>query len=183
MTSTLRRVPPEKQPLKPAIALAIISLLTVLMSVVGVALVYGFAATGVLDDLAQDQDLLDGQGLVLRIVVIALLSVGFIAITAAMKLASVVLGILVVVRGEGKLRIGASLLLATALFGLFFSFSVDGSLLSGSFEDLLSVLATLAEVARWCVMVAGIVILALGVREVRRERARRPLTPRGAGLP
>ncbi|MDN5899650.1 MAG: hypothetical protein L0H74_06230 [Brachybacterium sp.] len=183
MTSTMKQVPPEKQPLKPAIALVIISLATVLMSVVGVALVYGFAATGALEDLAQDQDLLDGQGLVLRIVLIALVSVGLIAITGAMKLAWVGLGIIVVVRGEGKLRIGASLLLATALFGLFFSFSVDGSMLSGTFEDILSVLVMLAEVARWCVMIAGLVILGLGIRGVRRARARHPLNPRGAGLP
>ncbi|ASK65719.1 hypothetical protein CFK39_07570 [Brachybacterium avium] len=183
MTSTVRRVPPEKQPLKPAIALAIISLLTVLMSVIGAAAVYGFAATGFLDDLAQDQELLGGEGFPIRFVLITLVSMGLIALAAAMKLASAVLGILVVIRGEGKLRIGASLLLATALFGLFFSFSVDGSLLSGTFQDLISLLATLAEVARWCVMVAGIVILALGVSEVRRERARRPRTPRGTGLP
>ncbi|ATG50701.1 hypothetical protein CFK38_03575 [Brachybacterium vulturis] len=157
--------------MRPAIALAIISLLTVLMAVVGVALVTVLAATGLFEDAEWGQDLLGGQGFAVRLIAVMLLSLAVIAVTVGTKLAAAILGIIVVIKGDGKLRIGASLLLAVALMGLFFSFSMDGSMLSGTFESVLSVLATLAQLVQWGVSLAGIVILGLGIREVRRARA------------
>lgn len=62
MRNTTRRVPPQSQPLRPAIALAIISLLTLVMSAAGLALVYVLATTGFLETAASGQELLDGQG-------------------------------------------------------------------------------------------------------------------------
>ncbi len=171
MTSTMRQVPAQRQPLRPAIALAIISLLTVLMAVVGIALVTVLAEIGFFEDAEWGRELLDGQDFVVRLIVVMLLSFAVIAVTLGLKLAAAILGIIVVIKGDGKLRIGASLLLAVALTGLFFSFSVDGSMLSGTFDSVLSVLATLAQLVQWGVSVAGIVILGLGIREVRRARA------------
>ncbi|WP_394213921.1 hypothetical protein [Brachybacterium vulturis] len=164
-------MPAQRQPLRPAIALAIISLLTVLMAVVGIALVTVLAEIGFFEDAEWGRELLDGQDFVVRLIVVMLLSFAVIAVTLGLKLAAAILGIIVVIKGDGKLRIGASLLLAVALTGLFFSFSVDGSMLSGTFDSVLSVLATLAQLVQWGVSVAGIVILGLGIREVRRARA------------
>lgn len=173
MRSTTRRVPPESQPLRPAIVLAIISLLTLVMSVAGLALVYVLAATGFLETAASGQELLDGQAVAAWIIVISLLALGLIAVALGLRLAVVILGIIVVVKGDGKLRIGASLLLAVALTGMFFSFSMDGSMVSGALESVFSVLAWLAQLLQWGVSLAGIVVVWLGIREVRRARAAR----------
>lgn len=173
MRNTTRRVPPQSQPLRPAIALAIISLLTLVMSAAGLVLVYVLAASGFLEAGASGQELLDGQGVAVRIIVISLLALGLIAVALGLRLAVVILGIIVVVKGDGKLRIGASLLLAVALTGMFFSFSMDGSMVSGAFESAFSVLSWLAQLLQWGVSLAGIVILWLGIREVRRARAAR----------
>lgn len=174
MTSTIRRVHPEQQPLRPAVALALISLLMGVMTLVGVALVYVLAATGFFENIEWEQDLVSGRDFATRIAVFTILGLALFAISAGMELASVILGILVVVKGDGKLRIGASLLLATALFGLFFSFSVDPSTFSdasGTLSTVVSVAQTVAEVARMGVTIAGLVILMLGIREVRRARS------------
>lgn len=178
MTSTMTRVPPERQPVRPAIALVIISLVTMLMGAVGIALVYAISATGLFDGAAWAQDLGDGPGLVGRIIVLSVVVLAFIGVFLGLKLASVVLGILVVVRGDGKLRIGASMLLAVTLLELFFSVSLEGSSITGTVADVLTVLGWAATLARWGVMVAGVVVLWLGIREVRSARAGRPLDRR-----
>ena len=164
------RVAPERQPLRPAIALAILSLLTVLLELAGVVLVFVVARTGFLEDLARDMDL-DGPGFAARIIVLILGILGVVVIDLGLKLAAVVLGILVVIRGDGKLRIGASLLLAVALFGLFFSLTIEGSMLSGGVETVFAVLQWTIEILRWAVTITGLVLLGLGIGEVRRARA------------
>src|SRR5699024_1870377 len=164
------RVAPERQPLRPAVALATLSLLTVLLELAGVVLVFVASRTGFLEDVVRDMDL-EGPGFVARIIVLIVGILGVVVIDLGLKLAAVVLGILVLIRGDGKLRIGAGLLLAIALFGLFFSLTIEGSMLSGGVETAFAVLQWTVEILRWTLTIAGLVLLALGIREVRRARA------------
>src|SRR5699024_405699 len=53
-TTARTRVPPERQPLRPATALAVLSLLTVLLEVAGAVLVVVAARTGLLEDVGRD---------------------------------------------------------------------------------------------------------------------------------
>src|SRR5699024_608330 len=123
------RVRPGRRPLGPATALAVLSLLTVLLEVAGAVLVVVAARTGLLEDVVRDMDP-EGPGSVAWIVMLVLGVLGVVVVGFGLRLASVVLGILVVIRGDGKLRIGASLLLAIALFGMFFSLTIEGPALS-----------------------------------------------------
>lgn len=164
-----RRVAPERQPLRPAIALAILSLVTMVLEVAGIVLVYVAGTAGFFEGVMPDPESLPGEGFVVRIIVMILVILVFVAIGYGLKLASLILGILVVVRGDGKLRIGAALLLAVAVFGLFFSFSVDAPM-SGGVETAFTVLVWAADILRWVLTIAGFVLLGLGIREVRRAR-------------
>ena len=164
------RVPPERQPLRPATALAILSLLTVLLEVAGAVLVVVAARTGLLEDVVRDMDP-EGPGSVAWIVMLVLGVLGVVVVGFGLRLASVVLGILVVIRGDGKLRIGASLLLAIALFGMFFSLTIEGPALSGGIETAFAVLQWTVEIFRWALTITGLVLLGLGIGEVRRARA------------
>lgn len=165
-----RRVAPERQPLRPAIALALLSLVTMMLEVAGIVLVYVAGTAGFFADLFPDPESLTGEGFVVRIIVMILVILGYLVVSYGLKLASLILGILVVIRGDGKLRIGAALLLAVAVFGLFFSFSVDAPMSDGV-ETAFTVLVWAAEILRWVLTIGGFVLLALGIREVRRARA------------
>ena len=169
-TTARTRVPPERQPLRPATALAVLSLLTVLLEVAGAVLVVVAARTGLLEDVVRDMDP-EGPGSVAWIVMLVLGVLGVVVVGFGLRLASVVLGILVVIRGDGKLRIGASVLLAIALFGMFFSLTIEGPALSGGIEAAFAVLQWTVEIFRWALTITGLVLLGLGIGEVRRARA------------
>lgn len=169
-TTARTRVPPEKQPLRPAIALALIALVTLLLELAGLALTLVLAESGLFQGEFWDLDL-EEQEFAVRVLALVLGILAFVVVGLGLKVASLVLGILVVVRGDGKLRIGGSLLLAIALLGLFFSLSVELPSLSGSIGTVLVVLQWAAEILRWALMIAGVVLLGLGIREVRRARA------------
>src|SRR5699024_7367961 len=125
MTSTTTGVPPQQQPLRPAIALAIISLVSALMSVLGVVAAWVLAATGIMEGGTWAPSPSDGGGFALAIVVLSLLSLLLLLVGIGIQLASFILSLIVVIRGDGKLRTGAAILLAMSLFGVFFSVTLD----------------------------------------------------------
>jgi amino acid transporter len=169
MTSTTRRVPPFAQPLRPAIALGVVSLLLVVMTVVGVAA--ALLAVGYLGQASMD------EGFATVVVVLTLVAVAFTLVMVGLGIAALVLSILVIVKGDGKLRLGAILLLAATVLGTAVSFSTSGdpSQLSDAADalaSLASLLGLLVDVAQIVAMIVGLVLLGLGIREVRRARAR-----------
>lgn len=166
-----RRAAPERRPLRSALALALVTLGTVLMSVLGLVAAALLAGSGIDQGLSFDDDGFAGQELAIWLVVVLLVAVGLLLVGIALELASIVLGILVVVRGDGKLRLGAILLLIATAGGLFFSLSVEGTIGSETVTEVLAIVTTVLEVLRWGVLVTGLVILALGIREARAARA------------
>ena len=170
-------VHPAAQPLKPAVALAIIALLTAALSLLGAVVGWVLSATGYLEDAAWARALFEGD-VASTILLVSLLSLVLIGLALAVQLATMILALLVVIRGDGKLRTGAAMLLAMALFGMFFSLSVDLPASASAVTDVLAVLALAVQALRWCVTVAGAVVLCVGIREVRRARAALPSSPR-----
>ena len=171
MTSTTTGVPPQQQPLRPAIALAIISLVSALMSVLGVVAAWVLAATGLMDSGAWVPSPSDGSGFALAIVVLSLLGLLLLLVGIGIQLASFILSLIVVIRGDGKLRTGAAILLAMSLFGVFFSVTLDLPSSAGAITNVITFLGTAVQVLRWCGLVAGVAVLWLGIGEVRRARA------------
>ncbi|MGO1225396.1 hypothetical protein ACT3SQ_00295 [Brachybacterium sp. AOP42-C2-15] len=166
-----RTVHPVDQPLKPATALVITSVLMVL----------ALAGTYLLTMLPTDdaaEKMMTGE-IAPQLIVTAVIALVLVVGMLGLGLASFVLAIVVVVKGGGKLRLGAGLMIAASLFGLFISFSVSGDTsqlpdAAVAVSNVFSVLEVIVEVIRGVVMIAGVVILILGIREVRRERAELP---------
>ena len=157
MNTAKRTVHPADQPLKPAVALVSTSLLMVL----------ALAGTYLLGMLTAGQ--IAPQLLVTVVLALAL-------VVAMLGLASFVLAVVVLAKGGGKLRLGAALMVAAALLGFVFSFSVSGNVsqmpdAAVAVSNVFSVLEVVLEVFRAIVMIAGIVLLVLGIRQTRRERA------------
>lgn len=169
-----RTVHPNAQPLKPAVALAIITLLTALLTLLGAVGMWVLSATVALEDLAWVQALFDGSDIASTIIVISLIGLVLTGLALGVQLATLILAIIVVVRGDGKLRVGAAILLAMALMGMFFSLSVDLPTSTSALTDVLSAVAFALWALEWCVTVAGFVVLSLGIREVRRARTALP---------
>ncbi len=166
-----RTVHPVDQPLKPATALVITSVLMVL----------ALAGTYLLSLLAIE----DAAGTMMtgeisaQLIVTAVIALVLVLAMLGLGLASFILAIVVTVKGGGKLRLGAALMLAATLAGLVVSFTVSGDIsqlpdAAVAVSNAFSILAAIAEVVRALVMIAGVVILILGIREVRRERAQLP---------
>lgn len=167
---TVRRsstVPPYEQPLKPAIALLVVAvLLLVIQGVVWVLpLLFG-------DRLEAS---LSGGPLP---PIGPMLVVGFaiVLLILGLGLATFILGVVVVVKGDGRLRIGAALVISAFVVEVVFSISVSGDPsqvpdVAIAISTLFSLLETLVTVAKALVMVVGAVFLALGIRAVRRQRA------------
>lgn len=171
MSVPKRTVHPVAQPLKPAIALVITSVLMVL-ALVGTYLLTMLAPGDAAETMMAGE--IPPQ-LIVTVVIALLLVVAMLGL----GLASFVLAVVVLVKGGGKLRLGAGLMVAASLFALVVSFTVSGDTsqlpeAAVAVSNAFSVLEAIIEVVRAVVMIAGIVILILGIREVRRERAELP---------
>ena len=169
MTSQTPRVAPHQQPLRSAIALGVVTAVGLLMALVGMAALF-------LDE-RDVESLIAAQDLTALLIVVAIVAVVLLVLNIGATVATLVLSIVVMVKGEGKLRLGAALLLATALFGyvISFSFSGSGSMLPDTAEqavDLLSVLELVGSIARLVATAVGLVILTRGIGEVRQARRR-----------
>ena len=165
MNTAKRTVHPADQPLKPAVALVSTSLLMVLA--LGGTYLLSLLAAEVADD-----PLTAGQ-IAPQLLVTAVLALALVV--AMLGLASFVLAVVVLAKGGGKLRLGAALMVAAALLGFVFSFSVSGNVsqmpdAAVAVSNVFSVLEVVLEVFRAIVMIAGIVLLVLGIRQVRRDR-------------
>ena len=171
METTKSRVHPADQPVRPAIALVITTVLMVL-ALAGAHLVALLATEDAAESMMTEQ-------MAPRLMVTALIAVVLVLAMLGLGLASFILAIVVVVKGDGKLRLGAGLMIAASLFGLVISFTVSGDTsqlpdAAVAVSNAFSVLEVIVEVIRVVAMIAGIVILLLGIREVRRERALLP---------
>lgn len=168
MNTAKRTVHPADQPLRPAVALVITSLLMVL----------ALAGTYLLGMLATETaagSMMAGE-IPPQLIVTAVIALGLVLAMIGLGLASFVLAIVVAVKGEGKLRLGAALMVAASLLGLVVSFSVSGDVsqmpdAAVAVSNVFSLLEVIVEVIRAVVMVVGLVILVLGIRQVRRGRA------------
>lgn len=161
---------PERA-LRPAIWLALVTLATVLLAVLG--WVAGTVLAGVYtgEDFSL-QALVNGETFALWLVIGMLVVLAAMLVGLALKVASIVLGILVTLRGSGKLRVGAILLVVAALWDMLFSLTVEGSF-DGTAGQVLSAISTGIEVLRWGVLAAGLVLLVLGIRQLRAGRGTR----------
>lgn len=162
---------PYDLPVRPAVALVVVTLAAVLFSVV--------SALGALFALGSLEVDPTGEGMIAAYLVLTLVIVAVALLTIGLSLAAFVLAIVVVVKGEGRLRVGAALVLAASVLGLVVSFSVSGDPSGlpdgvGAFATVLSVLDSVVQIARLVMMVAGVVVLILGIRETRQARAALP---------
>jgi hypothetical protein len=159
---------PHDQPVRAAIALAVLSAISLLIA----AGIYAAALLG--GQGLQEQVLADGAGGAFAAVL--LISLAVILISLGAGLAAFVLSIVVVVKGTGKLRLGAALMIAASLSDLVVSFSTSGDVsqlpeVVLAVSNAFSVLQAVVDVIGTLLALAGLVILVLGIREVRRERA------------
>lgn len=171
MNAPKRTVHPADQPLTPAIVLVITSVLLVL-ALVGTYLLAMLATEDAAETMATGQ-------LPPQLIVTAVITLVLVVAILGLGLASFVLAIVVMVKGGGKLRLGAALMIAASLAGLVVSFTVSGDTTqmpdaAVAVANAFSVLEVIVDVIRAVVMIAGVVILILGIREVRRERAELP---------
>ncbi len=158
--------PGAQPPLRVATALAIIIALLVIGRLVGAGL-WLAAPVGV--DVG-----VDPVGTVVLAVVVSVLALS----GAALSLAGLVLSILVVVRGRGALRLGAALLLASAVGGMVLSLEVTGDPASlpasmVTAAQVIEVLGIALAVIRFALDVAGLVLLLRGIEALRARRSRR----------
>lgn len=151
-------------PLRLATTLAIIVTLLLIGHLVGA--VVGLFAPGTIDVAV------DSAG-----TVVLALGVSLLVLTgAALALAALVLSILVVVRGRGALRLGAALLLASALGGMVLSLEVTGdpAMLPAPMvaaARVMEALETALAVIRFALDAAGLILLVRGIRALRGRRS------------
>ncbi|MGP9536491.1 hypothetical protein ACT3SP_00670 [Brachybacterium sp. AOP43-C2-M15] len=166
------RIHPRAQPVRPAIALVVVSV----VSAVLMALSY-LAELLLGDGVVQQMLSGDPTATVALLMVLALV---FVALALGLGLAGFILSVVVAVKGDGKLRLGAVIMLIASAAGMVVSFTVSGD--PAAFSDAavaisnaFSLLDAVVEVLRVLGMLAGVVVLVLGIREVQRERADQPL--------
>lgn len=155
-------------PVRTATALAVITVLLALGQTLGLlARLVPWTGLGLRGDLDLDPDLDNARVLVvvLAIAVLLLVMAGL-----ALGIASLVLSIIVVVRGRGLLRRGAVLLLIPVALGMMFSIDVSGDLggLPAWTGTLLHVLDLLGDLVVLALTVTGLSFLVAGLRQLRR---------------
>ncbi|HEX7352589.1 hypothetical protein [Brachybacterium sp.] len=166
-TRPSRTIPPHEQPLRPAIALLVVAVL--LLVIQGVVRVLPLLLVDRLEASLPGGPLPPiGPMLVAGFAIVALV--------LGLGLATFLLAVIVAVKGDGKLRIGAALMLTVFVVEVVFSFSVSGDTsqvpdVAVAISRLFSLLETLIMVAKALALVVGAVFLALGIRTVRRRRA------------
>ena len=151
-------------PLRLATALAIIVTLLLIGQLVG-------AAVGLLAPRTIDVAV-DSAGTVLLALVVSVLVLAGVALA----LAALALSILVVVRGRGALRLGAALLLASALGGMVLSLEITGdpAMLPSPMvaaARVIEMLETALAVVRFALDAAGLILLVRGIRALRGRRS------------
>lgn len=153
----------QAPPVRTALALAIIAALLLLGELAGlIGRVVPWA--GALDR-AVDGDLENAGGLaiVLALVVLALVLVGL-----ALGIASLVLSILVTVRGRGLLRRGGVILLVPIALSMFFGVSGDVDALPAWAGTALTAVGLLGDLLEFALMAVGLGFLVAGLRQLRR---------------
>lgn len=164
----MRTVHPHDQPVRPAIALLVVSALLLVVWVASELLPRMFV-----DDLVEVGPSDEFTGM-LRVITLVLVSL--VVLMLGLGLASLILAVVVAVKGGGKLRLGAALMIAAVLFSLVVSFTVTGDTsqlpdAAVAASNAFSILESIVNAARAVAMVVGAVLLVFGIREVRQQRA------------
>lgn len=159
---------PFQQPLRPATALVVVAVLQLLLTIA--AAVLAIALVPWLEGAMM------AEGAPSALVVVALLGIGAGLLMMGLGLATFILAIVVTVKGRGKLRHGAVILIVVAALGASVSFTTSGdpsmmgdlgTAVAGAFDVVTMVLGVIRALAG----LVGVVLLLLGIREVRRRRA------------
>lgn len=158
---------PAAPPVRLATALAVLTTGLLLFQVIGlIARFVPWQGVGGGADIDLDQ----ARGIVIVLTVVLVLVV---LVLLALSLTSIVLSILVAVKGRGLLRRGAVVLLVPIVLGMMFSLDVTGDLDAlpawvGTALDVAGLLGDLLELA---LTAAGLWFLVAGLRQLRRPPA------------
>ncbi|MBB5833133.1 hypothetical protein [Brachybacterium aquaticum] len=159
--------PPTQEPVRAATALVVVTALLLLGSVLT-------EVAGAIVDPSQAYAML---GTVANVVIVVV-ALAALAVLLGLGIAALVLAILVTVRGSGKLRIGAVMIIIGSLLGLAVSFTVTGDIsqmpdAAVAAGNAFALMERVVDVLRGLVMLAGVVVVILGISEVRRKGAAR----------
>lgn len=165
--STRRTIPPHDQPLRPAIALLVVAVTLLVLS--GVVAVLPLL-------LAANMEASLSSGAMPPVGVMLVAGLVLVLLLLGLGLASFILAVVVAVKGDGALRVGAALLIAASVVELVVSVTVSGDTSRVpeavvAVSTVFSVLEMLVEVAKFLAVLVGVGFLAFGIRTVRQRRA------------
>lgn len=161
-------VHPHDQPVRPAIALVVLAVAMGLMWAVAEVI------SRILVRNLLSSELAPGAEATFYVIFAITAVMGLLML--GLGLAAFIVAVVVAVKGDGKLRLGAGLMIAASLFEMVIYFNVSGD--SSQFSEAaiavsnaFTIVELVVNVLRVLALIVGAVILILGIREVRRERA------------